>query len=333
MLISARVQECADTFHFHFLTSIIMNYTKSLPQRGIIPLFLMIFLVHVVMAQKIPKHNDVVALTGNADKNVQLLNNYLDALLAGNLPVARSYLAAEFKEYGPSASDSLTLDQVMKNWETANRQRTEESITDRQSLSIKAKSGPAKGEWVMGWGTYHWKENGKMIHLPFQITARVDKDKIQQAFMYYDRASVQNKLGYLSIPPNVDPDAYMIRKVIEAETAAWLNNDGEEMGTYWADLPYAAHTVTDEEGKAYIITASEIGQLVSRLSTQKPNKPGTTFKNTNYNIRPNGNAAWVSFEQTFSYPDGRTVANLENRYLEKIDGEWKITHMTSIPKR
>jgi hypothetical protein len=309
-----------------------MYYIRLFPQR-VIALALCFLLVQVSIAQKTPKHNDIFALTGNADKNVQLLNNYLDALLAGNLTVARSYLATDFVEYGPAMNDSSTQAQVIQNWEMANRQRSDESITDRQTVSIKAKNGPARGEWVMGWGTYHWKENGTMIHLPFQVTALVNDNKIQKAIMYYDRSGVMTKLGYVTIPPNVDPDAYMIRKVIEAETAAWLKNDGQEMGTYWADLPYAAHTVTDEEGKAYIITATEIGQMVSRLSTQKPNQPGTTFTNSNYNIRPNGNAAWASFEQTFKYPDGRTIANLENRYLEKIDGKWKITHMTSIPKR
>ncbi len=310
-------------------------YTNKLRFLGAIILSLSLLVGELLFAQKVPKHNDIVSLTSSADKNVELLGNYIDALLAGNMSVARSYLASDYMEYGPTAIDSMNQDQVMQSWEIANRQRSDESLSDRRMLSVKAKSGPDKGDWVMGWGVYHWSENNgaAKISLPFQVTALVEDNKIKKANFYYDRSSVRDKLGYRSIPPNVDPDAYMIRQVIEAETTAWLNNDGERMGSYWADLPYAAHTVTDEQGKAYIITATEIGQMVARLSTQKPNQPGTTFTNTDYNIRPNGNAAWASFEQVFRYPDGRTVSNLENRYLEKIDGEWKITHMTSIPKR
>lgn len=310
-------------------------YKHSISTLRVLPFVLLLFLSTFAFAQKKSTHNNAVAFPPNADQNVEVLNSYMDALIAGNMTAARSYLAPGYVEYGPSASDSLTLNQVLESWGMVNNQRTEQALVGRRTLSVRVKSGADAGDWVMGWGTYHWKErsDGTELDLLYQVTAKIADGKLQMAMLLYDRAGVRDKMGYVTIPPNVDPDAYMIRQVIENETMAWLKNDGKKMGSFWADLPYAAHTVTDELGKAYDITASEIGELVARLSTQKPNKPGTTFVNSKYNIRPNGNAAWATFEQSFLFPDGTKTMNMESRYLEKIDGQWKIIHMTSIPKR
>ena len=305
------------------------------PLRGL-PLVLLLLVSPFLIAQKASKHNDVISLSKSADQHVATLNAYLEALVSGNMAQAGSYLASDYREYGPSHDEPFNSDQALASWESSSLQRTNQNISDRRTVAFQEKSGPQAGDWVMGWGVYHWRDKagGGDIAMPYQVTARIDNGKLKEAHYYYDRTSARDKMGYVSIPPGMDPDAYMIRRVLEAETQAWLNNDGEKMGFYWADLPYAAHTVTDEGGKAYDISATEIGEMVARLSTQKPNKPGTTFTNTNYNIRPNGHAAWASFEQTFRYPDGRApVTNLESRYLEKIDGEWKISHMISIPKR
>lgn len=298
--------------------------------------FLLCFISSSLFAQKTLKHNDVIALSKNADENAAVLNNYLDALVSSDLDRARSLLAADYQEHGPGYEKPMKAGQAIDSWQNSLNQRTDHSISDRRTLAYREKSGLNEGDWVMGWGVYHWTEKagGTMVELPYQITARVSDGKLKEARYYYDRAIVRDKMGYIAIPPGVDPAAYMIRQVLQAETQAWLDNDGEKMGSYWADLPYAAHTVTDEAGKAYDITSVEIDEMVSRLSTQRPNKPGTTFTNTNYNIRPNGNAAWASYEQTFLYPDGReSLTNIESRYLEKIDGQWKIAHMITIPKR
>jgi ketosteroid isomerase-like protein len=303
--------------------------------RGL-PLVLLFFVSPFLIAQKTTKHNDVISLSRSADQNVATLNAYLDALVSGHMAQAGTYLASDYREYSPGHEEPYTSEQALASWEANSQQRTSQSISDRRTVAFQEKSGPQAGDWVMGWGVYHWKDKvgGVDVAMPYQVTARVDNGKLTETHYFYDRAAARDKLGYVSIPPGMDPDAYMIRKVLESETQAWLDNDGEKMGSYWADLPYAAHTVTDEGGKAYDITATEIGEMVDRLSTQKPNKPGTTFTNTRYNIRPNGHAAWASFEQTFHYPDGRApVTNLESRYLEKIDGAWKISHMISIPKR
>ncbi|HEV7348974.1 nuclear transport factor 2 family protein [Telluribacter sp.] len=296
---------------------------------------LLLFLCIETKAQQTLRHNDLVGLSPNADKNVQLLDSYLDDLMLGNFNRAESYLSPDYAEFGPGAGESMNVQQLTESWERAAHNRTEQNISNRSTISLKAKAGPEPGDWVMSRGIYNWRERkgGPLMSVPFQVTALVDKGKLKNAYLYYDRPSAQDRLGYSVLPSDQDPELYLIKKVIEDETNAWLQNDGKQMQSCWADLSYAAHTLTDDSGKAYVVTASEMSDMLLRLSTQKPNEAGMSFSNTRYDIRPNGNAAWVTFEQTFLRPNGDRYTNLESRYLEKIGGNWKIVHMTTLPKK
>ncbi|GAB3174417.1 hypothetical protein GCM10027291_32610 [Telluribacter humicola] len=286
-------------------------------------------------AQKTPRHNDLVALTPNADKNVQLLDSYLDDLVSGNFERAKAKLRPDYTEYGPGASESMNLNQLTESWERAAHDRTEQSISNRTTLSFQSKSGTDQGEWVMSRGVYNWRERngGPVMSIPFQVTAQVVDGKLKNTYMYFNRVSAQDKLGYTILSSDQDPELYLIKKVIEDETSAWLRNDGKQMQSCWADLSYATHTLTDESGKAYVVSGPEMSDQIARLSAQKPNEPGITFSNTRYEVRPNGSAAWVTFEQTFQKPNGERYTNLESRYLEKLGGNWKIVHMTTLPKK
>lgn len=312
-----------------------MRPTKSVSAWVAGMSLLLLLLCVEAIAQKAPRHNDLVALTPNADKNVQLLDSYLDDLISGNFERAKTRLSPDYTEYGPGANETMTLGQLADNWEHAAHDRTEQSISNRTTVSFNAKAGPDQGDWVMSRGVYSWKERngGTLMSVPFQVTAQVINGKIKNAYMYFDRSSPYDRLGYAVLSSDQDPELFLIKKVIEDETAAWLRNDGKQMQNCWADLSYATHTLTDESGKAYVVSGPEMSDQIARLSAQKPNEPGITFSNTRYEVRPNGNAAWVTFEQTFQKPNGERYTNLESRYLEKLGGHWKIVHMTTLPKK
>lgn len=144
-------------------------------------------------------------------------------------------------------------------------------------------------------------------------------EKLTEAHYYYDRAAIRDKMGYVSIPPGIDPDAYMIRRVLEAETQAGSITTARKWVPTGPALPMPPSS-QDEGGKAYDITATEIGEMVDRLSTQKPNKPGTTFTNTNYHIRPSGLAAWAKF---------RANVPLSRRALARLQ-HWKAAILKKL---
>jgi predicted peroxiredoxin len=62
--------------------------------------------------------------------------------------------------------------------------------------------------------------------------------------------------------------------------------------------------------------------MTKMLAEQK--KSSATFKNTNYQIRVKGDAAFTQFSQAFANTDGIHEYARETRYLEKMGGQWKI---------
>lgn len=55
------------------------------------------------------------------------------------------------------------------------------------------------------------------------------------------------------------------------------------------------------------------------------------FANSNYNIRINGNMAWATYDQKITQQDKSTVVSHEVRSLEKINGNWLIAVVASLP--
>lgn len=130
-------------------------------------------------------------------------------------------------------------------------------------------------------------------------------------------------------PPKTDVVA--IKAVIEQETQSWLNVDQKAWLSSWADVPEAHLLYSETGGKVHQIKMP--AGMKGMLADQKPSN--AKFKNTNYQIRVNGNAAFAQFDQEFSGDDGSHDQARETRYLEKTgrsdgSGQWKIVHVGAL---
>ena len=118
-----------------------------------------------------------------------------------------------------------------------------------------------------------------------------------------------------------------IKTVIDAETEASHAADYKTYLTYWAKVPYASFLV---EGKQYV------GDVLWKamdgvFATRKPTKINTV--RTGWNIRAVGNTAFVTFEQRDENLDTKAIRETaETRYMEKVNGEWKIVNVSVILK-
>ena len=97
-------------------------------------------------------------------------------------------------------------------------------------------------------------------------------------------------------------DVQAIKSVVERETQAWIRRDAKAMTDCWANIP--------ESGQVYSAPNGVVGYhpempkgIKEAMAGQKPT--GETFKNTNYQIRIKGDAAFVQFEQTATNPKAR----------------------------
>ena len=128
-------------------------------------------------------------------------------------------------------------------------------------------------------------------------------------------------------------DETAIKKVIEGETTAMYARDFKTSFNYWANVSYISRVSTDQEGKVIKLMGDELRKMGEQYAAQNlaPSKEIATREN--WLIRANGNAAFVVFDQHNQYPDGKTRDSVEERYLERIDNEWKIVNVTNLPRK
>ena len=76
--------------------------------------------VTVVHAQttpaKQPRYKDVVAENPNAEADMKVVGDFVNALTNADLDKAKSLLSEKYKGYGPSMLDSSTAEQTLTGW-------------------------------------------------------------------------------------------------------------------------------------------------------------------------------------------------------------------------
>lgn len=128
-------------------------------------------------------------------------------------------------------------------------------------------------------------------------------------------------------------DETAIKKVIEGETTAMYSRDFKTSFNYWANVAYISRVSTDKEGKVTKMTGDELRKIAEQYAAQNLAPSKETATRENWFIRVNGNAAFVIFDQHNQYPDGKTRDSVEERYMERIDNEWKIVNVTNLPRK
>ena len=136
----------------------------------------------------------------NADTDITVVRDFLNSIVNGEIEKAKTLLADEYQELGPSATDTLSKENVINGWKENYLKHTNRKI-GFVNVTFRALQGEAKGDWVTVWGNYSFTQNEKKIKLPFQYTAKVSNGKIINSVIYYDRLSIMQTLGFKLTPP------------------------------------------------------------------------------------------------------------------------------------
>jgi len=81
------------------------------------------------------------------------------------------------------------------------------------------------------------------------------------------------------------------------------------------------------------MNAVEYNSLVEDWRKNRKTPNGIKTTRSNFDTRINGTSAFVVFNQHNDNTDGTQRDSIEARYLEKINGEWKMVNVTVIPKK
>jgi len=164
-------------------------------------LILLLMLSTCVIAQtKTATYSDTVTDNPTADKDLQLIADYANALVHNNMAKAESLLSTNFINYTPTANQTRNKTETIVDWKEIHKVRTNQKIQFVMT-TFKVLQGDLKGTWVSQWGTYTYTEAGIDIELPYHFTARVTNGKIDETRFYYDTLPTIMKMGYTLTPP------------------------------------------------------------------------------------------------------------------------------------
>jgi ketosteroid isomerase-like protein len=146
------------------------------------------------------KYKDVVVENPDAEADMKVVSDYVNALVNNELGKAEKLLAEEFMGYGPAVNDSINKKNTINNWKENHKVRTNQKV-GFVTQTFRVLQGDLKGDWVSHWGTYTFTQNGRNVTIPYQVTARVSNGMINRSTIYFDNLSVQQQLGFEIIPP------------------------------------------------------------------------------------------------------------------------------------
>lgn len=147
-----------------------------------------------------PSYKDMVSENPQAEATIQVVSDYVNALISNNMSKASSLLSETYIGYGPAENDSINKMDTTTSWKEAHLARTNEKVSFI-SQTFRVLQGDLKGDWVSQWGTYTFTQDGKDIKLPYQLTALVKDGKIGMSRIYFDNLAVLTTLEYKITPP------------------------------------------------------------------------------------------------------------------------------------
>lgn len=152
-------------------------------------------------------------------------------------------------------------------------------------------------------------------------------------------SAVISFLVLVSCQQQADPEAEKkaIIDVINAETQAYMDFDFEQVISYYVHDSLNFRLTTGADDHVFLEGWDEVEAFFrNELIDSNPNTPEdthVTVEKNNYRIKLYEDAAYVICTEKWTYkrPDNLVeIESLQVRFMEKVDGEWKIAFLSFI---
>jgi hypothetical protein len=149
-----------------------------------------------------------MAPPAETDRNLEneaLQTKYVDAIVNGRVDELGTFLADNYKGYGPAVADSTDKAGEIAGWK-AQWDSTYSSISyDRYAIlsSTVGAEGRIPGDWVMDWGivTLNYKSGGAPVKFWFHSVNRYKDGKLDLSRSFYDVNDILKQRGFTQVPP------------------------------------------------------------------------------------------------------------------------------------
>ncbi|MGM9512397.1 hypothetical protein ACS5NO_31990 [Larkinella sp. GY13] len=123
------------------------------------------------------------------------------------------------------------------------------------------------------------------------------------------------------------PDETAIKATIRRETLSYFAADAKAWRDCWAALPESNNLYYSEQSHKVGQTSMATPDLTI-VANRKPTQ--IKIETSREQFRINGNTAFVQYDQHATREDGAQDYSHQTRYLEKVNGAWKIIHVGSV---
>jgi hypothetical protein len=128
-------------------------------------------------------------------------------------------------------------------------------------------------------------------------------------------------------------DEQAIMNLCVNQHKAWTNRDVPALLAMNAPVPYSSRYWATKDGWIGAINGSEqITEGYKEAIRQSPQAMGGTSVESNWQFKPLGeNYFWATYDQVATDKSGKVYESKEARLLEKIDGQWKMVSVITLP--
>ena len=141
----------------------------------------------------------------NSEKNVALIETYVQSVEDMDYEVMESLLAENYIGLGPSYNDSIGKTQAIENWRS-NVENLYDKIKYKRSrnVAVSIPSGDNRGEWVSNWAELNivYKDDKGAVTIWANTIYLIEDNKIVKSYTFYNEADALEQLGYVFINPN-----------------------------------------------------------------------------------------------------------------------------------
>jgi limonene-1,2-epoxide hydrolase len=150
---------------------------------------------------------DVAELPSEGEEQIQLVDNYIDALLNKDFSTMESLLSEDYMGIGPAINDSSDRAQTLESWKT-NWDSLYTSIDFDRKHKLFTKSADDL-DWVCEWAviTLNYIDGSESVTFWWNGVFRVTEGKIDVSILFFDTGDIMAQQGFEFVPPGGESES------------------------------------------------------------------------------------------------------------------------------
>lgn len=130
---------------------------------------------------------------------------------------------------------------------------------------------------------------------------------------------------------DLEKEKEAIMAVIENETNSFLARDFDQQSKSFLQDESIMGLGAGKHGYTYVIGWKDVGSGYKNYYKDKSTPETNKCQFTNYKIKVYKESAWAVYDEILRSSEGEFLRkNISIRFLEKMDGEWKIVYLSYV---